>query len=102
MVETVPTQARVVIIGGGIIGCSIAYHLTKLGGNDVVLLELVVVLVRIRSKLDLLDGDALLMLSGFVSLPLHLVEVLPIVHDPANRWTAIGCDLDQIQTAFFC
>ena len=34
-----PTQARVVIIGGGIIGCSMAYHLTKLGWRDVVLLE---------------------------------------------------------------
>ena len=34
-----PTHARVVIIGGGIIGCSVAYHLTKLGWTDVVLLE---------------------------------------------------------------
>lgn len=34
-----PSQARVVIIGGGVIGCSIAYHLTKLGWRDVVLLE---------------------------------------------------------------
>ena len=34
-----PTQARVVIIGGGVIGCSIAYHLAKLGCRDVVLLE---------------------------------------------------------------
>ena len=36
---TPPTHARVVIIGGGIIGCSVAYHLTKLGWRDVVLLE---------------------------------------------------------------
>ncbi|KPU82436.1 FAD-dependent oxidoreductase, partial [Marinosulfonomonas sp. PRT-SC04] len=36
---TLPKQARVVIIGGGIIGCSVAYHLAKLGRNDVVLLE---------------------------------------------------------------
>src|SRR5260370_17006717 len=35
----IPTHARVVIIGGGIIGCSVAYHLTKLGWTDVVLLE---------------------------------------------------------------
>ncbi|WP_415919338.1 GcvT family protein [Tateyamaria sp. SN6-1] len=34
-----PTSARVVIIGGGVIGCSVAYHLTKLGWKDVVLLE---------------------------------------------------------------
>ncbi len=32
-------QARVVIIGGGITGCSIAYHLTQMGWNDVILLD---------------------------------------------------------------
>jgi glycine/D-amino acid oxidase-like deaminating enzyme len=32
-------QARVVIIGGGITGCSVAYHLAKAGWTDVVLLE---------------------------------------------------------------
>ena len=34
-----PSQAQVVIIGGGIIGCSVAYHLTKLGWTDIALLE---------------------------------------------------------------
>src|SRR5215472_2350069 len=34
-----PSQARVVIIGGGIVGCSLAYHLAKRGCGDVVLLE---------------------------------------------------------------
>ncbi len=33
------THARAVVIGGGVIGCSILYHLTKLGWTDVVLLE---------------------------------------------------------------
>ncbi len=37
--DTFPTQARVVIIGGGIIGCSTAYHLAREGWSDVVLLE---------------------------------------------------------------
>ncbi len=37
--RTFPTRAQVVIIGGGVIGCSTAYHLTKLGWKDVVLLE---------------------------------------------------------------
>jgi glycine cleavage system aminomethyltransferase T/glycine/D-amino acid oxidase-like deaminating enzyme len=37
--EPFPTQAQVVVIGGGVIGCSVAYHLTKLGWRDVVLLE---------------------------------------------------------------
>src|SRR5450756_2049261 len=32
-------SAQVVIIGGGIVGCSIAYHLTKLGWKDVIILE---------------------------------------------------------------
>src|SRR5881397_3216636 len=34
-----PTEAKVIIVGGGVIGCSIAYHLTKLGWKDVVLVE---------------------------------------------------------------
>ena len=34
-----PQAAEIVIIGGGAIGCSIAYHLTKLGKRDVLLLE---------------------------------------------------------------
>ncbi len=39
MVAQLPGHARVVIIGGGIVGCSIAYHLSKHGWSDVVLLE---------------------------------------------------------------
>ncbi len=37
--STLPQRARIVIIGGGILGCSIAYWLTKYGEHDVVLLE---------------------------------------------------------------
>jgi 4-methylaminobutanoate oxidase (formaldehyde-forming) len=36
---SLPSRARIVIVGGGVIGCSIAYHLTKLGISDVLLLE---------------------------------------------------------------
>ncbi len=34
-----PNKAKAVIIGGGVVGCSVAYHLTKIGWSDVVLLE---------------------------------------------------------------
>ena len=34
-----PTEAQVVIVGGGIVGCSVAYHLTLKGLTDVVLVE---------------------------------------------------------------
>ncbi|MBI1416240.1 MAG: FAD-dependent oxidoreductase [Limimaricola sp.] len=36
---TLPAHARVVIIGGGVVGCSILFHLAKFGWKDVVLLE---------------------------------------------------------------
>ncbi|MEM5316445.1 FAD-dependent oxidoreductase [Paraburkholderia sp. JHI869] len=39
MPTPVPAHARVVIVGGGIVGCSVAYHLAKLGWSDIVLLE---------------------------------------------------------------
>ncbi|MBZ9890279.1 FAD-dependent oxidoreductase [Mesorhizobium sp. BR1-1-3] len=38
-VKAVPAKARAVIIGGGVSGCSVAYHLAKLGWTDIVLLE---------------------------------------------------------------
>jgi heterotetrameric sarcosine oxidase gamma subunit len=38
-VTSVPSHARVVIIGGGIVGCSVAYHLALRGCSDVLLLE---------------------------------------------------------------
>ena len=39
MTKQLPSHAKVVIIGGGVIGCATAYHLTKLGVKDVVVLE---------------------------------------------------------------
>lgn len=37
--QALPPEAQVVIVGGGVIGCSIAYHFAKMGWRDVVLLE---------------------------------------------------------------
>ncbi|NUM88709.1 MAG: GcvT family protein [Bdellovibrionales bacterium] len=37
--QQLPARARVVVVGGGIIGCSVAYHLAKMGCRDVLLLE---------------------------------------------------------------
>ena len=37
--SNIPKHARAVIIGGGVSGCSVAYHLAKLGWTDIVLLE---------------------------------------------------------------
>ncbi len=39
MTDVIPDRAQVVIVGGGIIGCSVAYHLVRLGWRDVLLLE---------------------------------------------------------------
>ena len=39
MPDALPRHARAVIIGGGVVGCSVAYHLGKLGWQDVILLE---------------------------------------------------------------
>ena len=36
---SLPTQARIVVVGGGIAGCSTAYHLSRLGERDVLLLD---------------------------------------------------------------
>ena len=35
----IPKTARVIIIGGGVIGCSVAYHLAKKGWKEIILLE---------------------------------------------------------------
>lgn len=39
MSAELPRQARAIIVGGGIVGCSVAYHLARLGWTDIVLLE---------------------------------------------------------------
>ena len=52
------TSARVVVIGGGVVGCSVLYHLTKLGWADVMLLE----------RSDLTSGSTWHAAGGFHTL----------------------------------
>ena len=39
MIKELPNSAKVVVIGGGVTGCSTAYHLAKFGWKDTILLE---------------------------------------------------------------
>ena len=39
MNKSLPNEVQIIIIGGGIIGCSVAYHLAKEGAKDILLLE---------------------------------------------------------------
>ena len=39
MDKKIPNNTKVVVVGGGVIGCSVAYHLAKFGWKDVILLE---------------------------------------------------------------
>ena len=76
------------------------FHLISLfeEPDDVVLLELVVMLIGIRSKLHFLDRDVLLMLLGFVKFLVQLVKVLAVIHDPADRRLRCRRNFYQVQT----
>ena len=37
--KKIPSSAKAIVIGGGVVGCSCAYHLAKFGWKDVILLE---------------------------------------------------------------
>ena len=52
------TTARVIVVGGGVVGCSVLYHLTKLGWSDVMLLE----------RSDLTSGSTWHAAGGFHTL----------------------------------
>ena len=68
--------------------------------DDVVLLEVEVVLVDAGAELHLLDDDHLLLLLGLGLFLLLLEDVLPVVHDLADRRVGGRGDLDQIEILF--
>ena len=39
MDKKIPNKTKVVVIGGGVVGCSVAYHLANFGWKDTILLE---------------------------------------------------------------
>ena len=39
MTKSIPSASKVVVIGGGVAGCSVAYHLAKFGWKDTIVLE---------------------------------------------------------------
>ena len=80
--ENLPNSARVTIIGGGVIGCSVAYHLAKIGWEDVVLLEQgkiaggtswhaagMVGQLRTSNSLTKINRDALHVMQGSIKTP---------------------------------
>ena len=85
------THARVGVIGGGVVGCSVLYHLTKLGWSDVMLIE--------RSELTsgstwhaaggfhTLNGDTnMAALQGYT---IRLYKELEAITDDAERETRV-------------
>ena len=89
-----PNEAAVVIIGGGIFGCSIAYHLAKKGARHVVLLEKTPLLPARRLWLPVwcksytsLPFAIWLLRAFFQSIPLDIEEAAWM--DGADRLRAI-------------
>ena len=65
--------------------------------HDVPLLGLVVVDPDLRSELDLLDVDLLLVLPGLFGALVLFVAVLRVVHDPRDGGIRTGRDLDEVE-----
>ena len=82
--QTIPTTAKVVIVGGGIVGCSVLYHLAKLGWKDIVLLE----------KLELTAGSTW-HAAGNVTLFGHYPSMLRMQADAINTYQSVAAETDQ-------
>jgi hypothetical protein len=68
--------------------------------QNMVLLGVVVVVVYVDAELHFLDHDLMLMLLGFALTLFLLVQVLPVIHDPANGRLRGGRNFNQVQGLF--
>ncbi len=84
MAASIPTSARIVIIGGGVIGTSIAYHLTRSGEKDVVLLE----------KSHLTEG-ATWHAAGLVGQFRSQQNLMSLMNDSVNLFDKLGEETGQ-------
>ncbi len=84
MNKPLPTQARIVVIGGGAVGASIAYHLTRAGERDVVLLE----------KTQLTDG-ATWHAAGLVGQFRTLPSLTRLMQDSVRLFETLGEETGQ-------
>jgi glycine cleavage system aminomethyltransferase T/glycine/D-amino acid oxidase-like deaminating enzyme len=78
---TLPVRANVVVIGAGIVGNSMAYHLAKQGWNDIVLLE--------KGTLPN-PGGSTGHASNFIFLTDHSKEMTAFTVDSANQYRELG------------
>ena len=76
-----PERARVVVIGAGIVGNSMAYHLAKLGWRDIVLIE--------KGPLPN-PGGSTGHASNFIFLTDHSKEMAAFTIDSANQYRELG------------
>jgi len=66
--------------------------------NRIVLFEHIVVLIRARPELDLLNGNERLFRFSFFLFLLLLILVFAEINDTANRWLSLWCNFDEIET----
>src|SRR6478752_1392802 len=79
--SSVPTHARVVIIGAGIVGNSMAWHLARLGWRDIVLLE--------KGTLPS-PGGSTGHASNFIFLTDHSKEMTAFTVDSTRQYQELG------------
>ena len=83
----IPARAQVVVIGGGAIGTSVAYHLTKLGITDVVLLERKELTAGTTWHAAGLITSAGMPTETFLWMSRYTTELLPRLHEETGQDT---------------